>query len=117
MVAEKMRNAGGARLANWTVADYRRSLAPLNEAARSSDGEEKPAHRSPRNGLGYGNHPAARSGEPRLLEGRERPRLAAIRQTPDAQVAKDPIIGRAKVPSWDEIMFGTSKPNDDNTDF
>ena len=110
-------NRDGVSLADWNFDFHRRSLTPLNDGARWIDGEENPAQRSPSHGLVYGNHPSARSGEPRLLEGREGPRLVAIREAPDAQVAKDPITGRAKVPSWDEIMFGTSKPNDDNTDF
>ena len=36
----------------------------------------------------------------------ETPRLVAIRDTPRAEDAEDGITGRAKVPSWDEIMFG-----------
>ena len=36
----------------------------------------------------------------------ETPRLAVIRQTPTPADAQDGISARAKVPSWDEIMFG-----------
>ena len=36
----------------------------------------------------------------------EPPRLAIIRETPTAADSEDGITARAKVPSWDEIMFG-----------
>ena len=36
----------------------------------------------------------------------ETPRLAVIRETPTAADSQDGITARAKVPSWDEIMFG-----------
>lgn len=37
---------------------------------------------------------------------RETPRLVSIRETPAPADKADGIIARAKVPSWDEIMFG-----------
>ena len=37
---------------------------------------------------------------------RETPRLVAIRETPREEDRAEGISGRAKVPSWDEIMFG-----------
>jgi hypothetical protein len=42
---------------------------------------------------------------------REVPRLAVIREEPDDEATRDGITARAKVPSWDEIMFGI-KPED-----
>ena len=36
----------------------------------------------------------------------ETPRLVAIRDTPTAADAEDGVTARAKIPSWDEIMFG-----------
>jgi hypothetical protein len=36
----------------------------------------------------------------------ETPRLAVIRETPSVADSQDGITARAKVPSWDEIMFG-----------
>ena len=36
----------------------------------------------------------------------ETPRLAVIRETPTPADSQDGITARAKVPSWDEIMFG-----------
>jgi hypothetical protein len=46
----------------------------------------------------------------------ETPRLAVIRETPTAADSQDGITARAKVPSWDEIMFGrkTEESNDEN---
>ena len=37
---------------------------------------------------------------------RETPRLVAIRETPREEDRAEGITSRAKVPSWDEIMFG-----------
>lgn len=110
-------NRDGVGLADWSFDFARRSLAALNDGARWVVGEENSSQRSPSHGLVYGNHPAARTLESRSLEGRDGPRLVAIRETPDAQAAKDGVTGRAKVPSWDEIMFGASKQNDEETDF
>ncbi len=44
----------------------------------------------------------------------ETPRLAVIRETPSAADSQDGITARAKVPSWDEIMFGR-KPEETPT--
>ena len=45
----------------------------------------------------------------------ETPRLAVIRETPSVADSQDGITARAKVPSWDEIMFGkkTEEPAGD----
>ena len=43
---------------------------------------------------------------------RETPRLVSIRETPAPGDKQDGITARAKVPSWDEIMFG-QKPKED----
>jgi hypothetical protein len=40
----------------------------------------------------------------------ETPRLVAIRDTPTAADAEDGVTARAKIPSWDEIMFGSKAP-------
>jgi hypothetical protein len=45
----------------------------------------------------------------------ETPRLAVIRETPSVADAQDGITARAKVPSWDEIMFG-KKSEEKNED-
>lgn len=44
---------------------------------------------------------------------RETPRLVSIRETPEPADKADGITARAKVPSWDEIMFG-QKPTDES---
>lgn len=44
---------------------------------------------------------------------RETPRLVSIRETPAPADKADGIIARAKVPSWDEIMFG-QKPTEES---
>jgi len=44
---------------------------------------------------------------------RETPRLVSIRETPAPADKADGITARAKVPSWDEIMFG-QKPTDES---
>jgi len=45
---------------------------------------------------------------------RETPRLVSIRETPAPGDKQDGITARAKVPSWDEIMFG-QKPTDESS--
>jgi hypothetical protein len=52
--------------------------------------------------------------ESAVEEVREAPRLVSLRQEPDEAAAKDGITARAKVPSWDEIMFGIPKNEDEN---
>ena len=42
----------------------------------------------------------------------ETPRLVSIRETPTAADSEDGVTARAKVPSWDEIMFGHKKSED-----
>lgn len=112
-------NRDGMGVADWSFDLARRVLTALNDGARWVVGEENPSQRTPiDHGLIYGNHPSAkRASEPRQLEGREGPRLVAIRETPDADVPKSGVTGRAKVPSWDEIMFGTPKQGEDESDF
>ncbi|CAB4680983.1 unannotated protein [freshwater metagenome] len=44
---------------------------------------------------------------------RETPRLVSIRETPAPADKADGITARAKVPSWDEIMFG-QKPTEES---
>ena len=51
----------------------------------------------------------------RVVEERvETPRLAVIRETPTAADSQDGITARAKVPSWDEIMFGHKASESDS---
>ena len=46
----------------------------------------------------------------------ETPRLVAIRDTPTAADAEDGVVARAKIPSWDEIMFGSKAPATNTTE-
>ena len=46
----------------------------------------------------------------------ETPRLAVIRETPTVADSVDGITARAKVPSWDEIMFGRKAEDGNDTD-
>jgi hypothetical protein len=46
----------------------------------------------------------------------ETPRLVAIRDTPTAADSEDGVVARAKIPSWDEIMFGSKAPVADSTE-
>ena len=108
-------NRDGVGTADWSFDLTRRALVALDDDARWMLGEEVAPARTTDHGLVYGNHPTQnRSPEPTI--GREGPRLVAIRETPDEEAAKDGVAGRAKVPSWDEIMFGTSKKNDEGSD-
>jgi hypothetical protein len=98
-------------VAQWEYDPTRRSLNSLDDNARWLLGEETPAPRAPLEpGLIY-TEQVERT--PRATEPvRETPRLVAIRSDTDAESAKDGVQGRAKVPSWDEIMFGQKKDED-----
>jgi hypothetical protein len=50
---------------------------------------------------------------PAVEERPETPRLVAIRDTPTAADSEDGVTARAKIPSWDEIMFGHKKSEED----
>lgn len=109
-------NRDGFAIADWNFDLNRRTLAPLDEDARWIIGDEGTSReRTPvDHGLIYGNHPSAtRGSQNRPLETRDGPRLISIRETPDEAGARDGVIGRATVPSWDEIMFGSRKNNED----
>jgi hypothetical protein len=95
----------------WEYDPTRRSLNALDDNARWLLGEETPAPRAPLEpGLIYTEQVER---NPRAAEPvRETPRLVSIRSDVDAESAKDGVQGRAKVPSWDEIMFGQKKDED-----
>lgn len=113
-------NRDGIGTADWNFDMARRALAPLDEGARWIVGSDNALRERPQSdhGLIYGNHPSvSRVGQNRPLEGRDGPRLVSIRETPDKKTEKSGGTGRAKVPSWDEIMFGSSKKNDEESEF
>ena len=101
-------NRDGHGSATWNFDLNRRSITATNENARWMLGQE-PAPRVQTPGLVHSEptHPS------RIIESipdpepvRETPRLVAIRETPREEDRAEGITGRAKVPSWDEIMFG-----------
>jgi len=101
-------NRDGHGSATWNFDLNRRSITATNENARWMLGQE-PAARTQTQGLVHSepNHPS------RIIDSipepepvRETPRLVAIRETPREEDRAEGITSRAKVPSWDEIMFG-----------
>lgn len=114
--------------ARWSFEMSRRSIHPEDDNARWLLGEEA-APRVPEPGLVYTQTPAPRPvidlttaevaeeadeevAQELLTETFEAPRLVAVREEPSEVDAQEGIKGRAKVPSWDEIMFGI-KPKAD----
>jgi hypothetical protein len=101
-------NRDGHGSATWNFDLNRRSITATNENARWMLGQE-PAPRTQTPGLVHSqpSHPSRivdSIPEPEPV--RETPRLVAIRETPREEDRAEGITSRAKVPSWDEIMFG-----------
>lgn len=124
-------NTNGVGIAQWNFDTTRRMLASMDENARWMMGDEPAPRQLPTPGLvpTESSHPSERriidvysefrkevteeEIEDIVEEIREVPRLAVIREEPDDEASRDGITARAKVPSWDEIMFGI-KPEDKN---
>jgi hypothetical protein len=117
-------NRDGSGKAQWSFDQSKRTLAPLDDNGRWLLGEDAPARRM-ETGIIHSeaSHPS------RIVESvtstidvpaepvRETPRLVAIRETPGVADSEDGIVARAKVPSWDEIMFGrAAAPSDGEQD-
>jgi hypothetical protein len=104
-------NTSGVGIAQWNFDTTRRVLTSMDENARWMMGDEPPARQMSAPGLVYSdaNHPSLRED---ITPMPEVPRLAVIRELPDDEAARDGVVARAKVPSWDEIMFGI-KPTED----
>ena len=106
-------HTSGRGVAQWSFDPTRRLVSSLDENARWMMGDEPAARPTSLTtpGLVYSesNHPSLR--EPTNFES-EVPRLAVIREAPDDEATRDGVAARAKVPSWDEIMFGI-KPTED----
>lgn len=109
-------NRDGHGSATWNFDLNRRSVTATNENGRWMLGQE-PAPRTQTPGLVHAEptHPSRivdslshldAKTEPEPEPIRETPRLVAIRETPREEDRAEGISGRAKVPSWDEIMFG-----------
>jgi hypothetical protein len=119
-------NRDGNGIATWNFDTSRRTINPTDDNGAWLIGEEAPTrviepaiiHAEP-------THPsrietpapvelpgASSLFSPVVVEDEkpETPRLVAIRDTPTAADAEDGVVARAKIPSWDEIMFGSKAP-------
>lgn len=124
-------NRDGNGIATWNFDLSRRALDASDDNGAWLIDEEAPV-RTPSTAMIYSepSHPSRReevAPEPEIVriadllnapeEKAETPRLAVIRETPSAADSQDGITARAKVPSWDEIMFGRKSeelPEEDN---
>jgi hypothetical protein len=122
-------NSSGVGIAQWSFDAVVRTVTSMDENARWMMGDEPAPRQLPTPGLipTEASHPSERriidvysefrkevteeDIEDVVEEIREVPRLAVIREEPDDEASRDGITARAKVPSWDEIMFGI-KPED-----
>jgi hypothetical protein len=125
-------NNTGVGIAQWNFDATVRTVSSMDENARWMMGDEPAPRQLPTAGLvpTETSHPSERrvidvytefrkettEATDEELEDiaeviREVPRLAVIREEPDDEASRDGITARAKVPSWDEIMFGI-KPED-----
>jgi len=113
-------NRDGNGIATWNFDLSRRALDASDDNGAWLIDEEAPV-RAPSPAIIYAepSHPSRLeevAPEPEIVriadllnapeEKAETPRLAVIRETPSAADSQDGITARAKVPSWDEIMFG-----------
>ena len=126
---------GGVGVAQWSFDPLLRSLTSMDENARWMMGDDPAPRQLSKPGLvtTESTHPSERRSpenhgvstidKDRFNEFEDLesfddekisplvPRLAVIREEPDDEASRDGITARAKVPSWDEIMFGI-KPED-----
>ena len=95
----------GQSSGEWILDTAKRTLAARDEGARWISGDDRSPQEKVRSQL-----PTELLGgsDSQAREGREAPRLTAVREEvePTPEAARDGVAGRAKVPSWDEIMFG-----------
>ena len=119
-------NRDGNGVATWNFDTSRRTINPTDDNGAWLIGEEAPArviepgfinseptHPSRVEAVAPVELPGASSlFSPVVVEEEkpETPRLVAIRDTPTAADAEDGVVARAKIPSWDEIMFGSKAP-------
>jgi len=121
-------NSSGVGISQWNFDPTIRTVSSMDENARWMMGDDPTPRQLPTPGLipTETSHPSERRiidvysefrkddievEEEVFEEVREVPRLAVIREEPDDEASRDGITARAKVPSWDEIMFGI-KPED-----
>ena len=119
-------NRDGNGIATWNFDTSRRTINPTDDNGAWLIGEEAPArviepgfinseptHPSRVEPVARVELPGASSlFSPVVVEEDkpETPRLVAIRDTPTAADSEDGVVARAKIPSWDEIMFGSKAP-------
>ena len=119
-------NRDGNGIATWNFDTARRTINPTDDNGAWLIGEEAPARIiEPGFITAEPTHPSRiESPAPVELPGAsslfspvvvedekpETPRLVAIRDTPTAADSEDGVVARAKIPSWDEIMFGAKAP-------
>jgi len=98
----------GQSSGEWILDTTKRTLAARDEGARWISGDDRSPQEKVRSQL-----PTELLGGGSEREPREAPRLMAVREEvePTSEAARDGVVGRAKVPSWDEIMFG-KKPEE-----
>jgi hypothetical protein len=115
-------NSDGHGDALWEFDPTRRSVTPHDENARWMMGEAPGSlkladSKRPESGLIYSEEqesaPIRIASSPDALKP-EPPRLVSLREEPDESAARDGVVGRAKVPSWDEIMFGAGAAKKDD---
>ncbi len=130
-------NRDGNGIASWNFDTSRRTINPTDDNGAWLIGEEAPArviepgfinseptHPSRIETPASVDLPGASSlFSPVVVEEEkpETPRLVAIRDTPTAADAEDGVVARAKIPSWDEIMFGAkasvTEPSNNEEDY
>lgn len=129
-------NRDGNGIASWNFDTSRRTINPTDDNGAWLIGEEAPArviepgfinsdstHPSRVEPVAPVELPGANSlfSPVAPVEDKpETPRLVAIRDTPTAADTEDGVTARAKIPSWDEIMFGSKAPaatSEDSEDF
>ncbi len=114
-------NRDGNGVATWNFDLSRRALGATDDNGAWLIDEDAPArpvstgiiHSEPAHPSRIETPRVADVFEPVVEEKPETPRLAVIRETPTAADSQDGITARAKVPSWDEIMFGHKSSDSD----
>jgi Protein of unknown function (DUF3071) len=113
-------NRDGATQANWSFELSNRVLTALDDSARWIIGEATQARtRTPSHGLVYGTEQTAPA--PRLVSVREEIFVEELEievadkvsEPEERDASRDGVIKRPKLPSWDDIMFGGSKTEDE----
>ena len=123
-------NRGGSGIATWNFDTTRNSINPTDDNGAWLIDEDAPARIIEPAFISSEPEHASRYEEPSVPvvaqridlpganslfspvasdERAETPRLVSIRETPTAADSQDGVTARAKVPSWDEIMFGHKK--------